>query len=140
MSSHPQATIIRKEQAEVEEIEGKVHHWYSKPGLTDTHRLHYIHVTLPPGAGHSFHHHPMEEVLHLLSGTAEQWIEQERHILGPGDALHIPPGIVHATFNRSEKDIEFIAVLAAADPESSEPMTVEVDTEEPWKSLSNPSS
>lgn len=135
MSKIKQTKIVRAEKAELEVVGAKKHYWYSKPGMTDTERLNYVRVTLPPGEGHDFHHHPMEEVLHILSGEAEQWVGEERHMLRAGDALHIPEGVVHATFNCGEDLLEFIAVLIPDQVDYDGPMTVEVGGEEPWNSM-----
>ena len=127
--------IVRKNEAEVESVGSKTHFWYSKPGLTDTERLNYVRVVLPPGEGHDFHYHPMEEVLHVLSGMATQWIEGEKHLLGPGDAVHVPEGVVHATYNSGEVELEFIAVLIPDNVSYQGGMTGEVGSEEPWASI-----
>ncbi len=134
-ASSVQPRIVRKDEVEVEPVGTKMHYWYSKPGLTDTERLNYVRVTLPPGEGHDFHYHPMEEVLHILSGTATQWLKGERHLLGPGDAVHVPEGVVHATYNSGEEELEFIAVLIPEKVNYEGPMTVEVGDEEPWASI-----
>jgi mannose-6-phosphate isomerase-like protein (cupin superfamily) len=44
------------------------------------------------GKGRYFHPPSrQEEVLYVLSGQVEQWIERENRILRPGRALFIPP-------------------------------------------------
>ena len=41
--------------------------------------LMFVRAHLLPGEAHRFHHHPnMEEILYVLSGTAEQWVENEK--------------------------------------------------------------
>jgi quercetin dioxygenase-like cupin family protein len=130
----PTSLFIPAEAAEVEQVGAKTHYWYTKPGLVHTDKINFIRVTLPPGEYHDFHNHPgMEEVLYVTAGTAEQWLETECRILKAGDAVHIPKGLIHATFNAGDDELEFLAVLAPAD--STEPMTVDHSQEEPWKSL-----
>ena len=81
----------------------------------------------------------MEEILYVLSGTAEQWVETEKSIFKAGDSVHIPKALVHATFNTGEDTLEFLAILTPADSDG--PMTVDRSQEEPWKSIrSAPSS
>lgn len=135
MAAQKKTKIVRASEVEIEVVGSKKHFWYSKPGLTDTARLHYVRVTLPPGEGHDFHYHPMEEVLHILAGSAEQWVAEERHLLGPGDALHLPEGVIHATFNCGEDLLEFIAVLIPDRVDYEGEMTVEVGDQEPWSSI-----
>ena len=75
----------------------------------------------------------MEEILYILSGTAEQWIEKEKRIMRPGDSIYLPTGIVHGTFNTGTETLDFLAVLSPAKIKG--PVTVEVSDQEPWCSL-----
>jgi len=43
-----------------------------------------------PGAGAPAHSHPVEEVLTVLEGEAELWIEDERAIATAGQSLLVP--------------------------------------------------
>ena len=96
--------------------------------------LMFVRAHLLEGQAHSFHYHPkMEEILYVLSGTAEQWVEKEKRLLRAGDSVYLPTGIVHATFNVGQEGLEFLAILSPA--KSPGPVTVEVGEEEPWKSL-----
>jgi len=101
--------------------------------VADT-NLMFVRAHLLPGEAHQFHRHPnMEEILYVLSGTAEQWIERERHAMGPGDSLYLPAGIIHGTYNSGNEVLDFLAILSPAKSEG--PVTVEVSDQEPWKSL-----
>ncbi|RYD37908.1 MAG: cupin domain-containing protein [Verrucomicrobiaceae bacterium] len=122
MSAH---RFTQPGEEEVEVIGGKTHLWHSKPGFTATEDLLFVRVLIQPGEGHSFHYHPnKEEIIYFISGTAEQWLEDEMRVMGPGSSLYIPKGVVHATYNRSDSPIEFIAVITPASAEG--PVTVEV--------------
>jgi quercetin dioxygenase-like cupin family protein len=89
---------------------------------------------MPAGKAHEFHKHPdCEEILYILEGQAEQWVEQERRILGPGDVAHIPKGAVHATYNNSDQPLTFLAILGPATDQA--PASIDVYDEEPWCSL-----
>ena len=126
--------FVSFDQAEVEKLPGKTHYWHCKPGMvTDTNLL-FVRAQLPPGEAHRFHFHPaMEEILYLLSGTAEQWVAEQKHRMKPGDSLYLPAGIVHGTYNTGSEMLDFLAVLSPAN--SVGPVTVEVSGQEPWKSL-----
>jgi quercetin dioxygenase-like cupin family protein len=96
--------------------------------------LMFVRAHLLPGEAHRFHHHPnMEEILYVLSGTAEQWVEKEKRVMGSGDSLYLPVGIVHGTYNIGKDVLDFLAVLSPA--KTPGPVTVEVADQEPWKSL-----
>ncbi len=72
-------TIAKKET-----VESRDHVFHSLPGFTPTEDLLFVHVTIPPGGGHSFHNHPnKEEVIYILEGEAEQWLEHEKQTIGP---------------------------------------------------------
>ena len=86
--------------------------WLSNPSATAASQLAVVEVTLDPGAGHAFHHHrQQEEVRYVVSGAVEQWLEQEKRILGPGDGIFIPAGVVHASFNAGAGPARFVAIL-----------------------------
>ena len=45
-----------------------------------------VRAEIPAGRNHGFHCHPnMEEVIYVLQGRAEQWVDRQSQILGPGD-------------------------------------------------------
>lgn len=114
--------------------EGRKHTWHSNPGYTPTNDLLVVHVDMPPGGGHAFHRHPnKEEVIYVIEGEAEQWLEQEKRMLGPGASVYVPKGAVHATFNRGDVDLKFIAVITPCSAEG--PVQEAVEHLEPWKGI-----
>lgn len=101
--------------------------------VQDTNLL-LVRAHLLPGEAHRFHYHPkMEEILYVLSGAAEQWVEEDKRVMAVGDSVYLPAGIVHGTYNIGNDVLDFLAILAPAKSEG--PMTVEVGDEEPWRSL-----
>ena len=89
---------------------------------------------MPAGEGHAFHTHPeLEEMIYVLAGEVEQWVETEKRVLRPGDSAHIPAGVVHATFNASQADATILAILSPG--ASQGPFMVDVSGESPWKEL-----
>jgi mannose-6-phosphate isomerase-like protein (cupin superfamily) len=118
----------------VEQLPGKTHFWQCKPGMVADTNLMFVRAQLPPGESHRFHYHPhMEEILYILSGVAEQWVEKEKHLMYPGDTLYVPARMIHGTFNSGKEPLEFLAILSPAKSEG--PPTIEVGDQEPWKSL-----
>ena len=113
------------------------HEWLSRPGLTAAEELLLVRVLMPPGKAHQFHRHPaMEEIIYIVSGTAEQWVDQDKRILKAGDSAHIPRDVVHGTYNAGEDTLVFLAILSPAKFEG--PALLDVHTEEPWRSLRKP--
>lgn len=134
MSDDGRLRFITRDRAEHEQQSTGLHHWLSRSGMTEAEQLMLVRVYMPAGQGHSFHRHPeLEEIIYVISGTAEQWVEEERRLLGPGEAAHIPRDIVHATFNGGEQTLEFLAILSPARHVG--PFLVEVFEQEPWCSL-----
>jgi quercetin dioxygenase-like cupin family protein len=126
--------IVTFAEAEVENLPGKTHFWHCKPGMVADTNLMFVRAQLPPGEAHRFHFHPkMEEILYILSGTAEQWIGKEKRIMTAGDSIYLPVGMVHGTYNVGAETLDFLAVLSPAKSEG--PVTVEVSEDEPWRSL-----
>ncbi len=136
MPDNPNAAwrFVSFPEAEIEELPGKIHHWYCRPGMVKETNLMFVRAHLQPGQAHRFHYHPkMEEILYVLSGSAEQWVEREKRQMCPGDSLYLPAGIVHGTYNAGSELLDFLAILSPA--RSDGPVTVEVNDQEPWRSL-----
>jgi quercetin dioxygenase-like cupin family protein len=94
-----------------------------------------IEATFLPGKCHDFHRHPgQEEVIYVLEGTIEQWVEQERSVLSVGDAVLVPASAAHATFNDGDVPAKILAILSPA--VGADGYGVEdVSGDDPWASL-----
>lgn len=109
--------------------------WLSRPQTTQAKDLVVIEVSLAPGGGHNFHKHPeQEEVIYVIEGKIEQWLEETKRMLGPGDSVFIPADTVHASFNTSKANAKLIAILGPCVGAEGYQL-VEVSAEAPWKSL-----
>ena len=109
--------------------------WISRPPTTGSQEITVIEVTLNPGKGHNFHKHPdQEEVIYVMSGEVEQWLEQKKQILKPGDAIFIGKDIVHASFNTGSQLARLMVVLGPCVGEIGYE-SVEVGDQAPWNSL-----
>ena len=107
----------------------------SRPDVTGARALTILEARFAPGKGHAFHQHPeQEEMLVILEGRVEQWIEREHRILGPGDAAFIPKGVVHASFTVGDSPARLLAIFGpSVGPDGS--TVIEMAEEEPWRSL-----
>ncbi len=109
--------------------------WVSRPATTGARQLTVMEVTLTPGNGHNFHKHPeQEEVIYVVEGTVEQWLEQDRKQLGPGEAVFIPADVVHASFNVGSGPAKLLVSLGPCVGEGGYDV-VEVGDQAPWKDL-----
>jgi quercetin dioxygenase-like cupin family protein len=129
--------FVTKSKAETELAPWGKHWWLSRPGMTDTRQLTLVRVTMRPGTGHQFHHHPArEEIIYIVDGVAEQWVDREKRMLKAGECAFIPKKVVHAIHNVSDQPMTFLAILSPA--EAKGPFLVDVYDQEPWKSLRAP--
>jgi quercetin dioxygenase-like cupin family protein len=109
--------------------------WMTRPATAGAANLVVIEVNLLPGHGHNFHRHPdQEEVIYVLEGEVEQWLERERRNLRPGDAVFIGAGVVHASFNVTAAPARLLAILGPAVGEGGY-VSVEVGDQAPWNEL-----
>lgn len=77
-------------------------------------RLGVNHETLPPGARSALphaHSHD-EELVYVISGHPDLWLDGELHRLQPGDAAAFPPGtgIAHCLINNTREDVQILVV------------------------------
>ena len=108
--------------------------WLSHPPSTGAKQITAMDANIAPGQGHSFHKHPnQEEVLYVVDGRIEQWIDREKRILGAGDAIFIAAGTVHATFNVGESDARVVVIFSPCLGSGFE--AVDVSGEVPWRGL-----
>lgn len=109
--------------------------WLSNPQSTGARQLTAIDVTIVPGQAHAFHKHPdQEELIWIVAGQIEQWIDRERRILGVGDAVFIPAGVVHASFNAGNSDARLVVIFSPCVGDAGFE-SVEVASDTPWKDL-----
>jgi len=113
--------------------------WLCRPDLVAAEKLLLVRANMAPMHCHPFHFHPhREEIIHVIYGRAEQWVGQEYRILGPGEIAHIPPGVIHATYNPHAEPLVFLAMLSPAqlpDDLAAAPDPHDVSPQEPWASL-----
>ena len=109
--------------------------WLSHPPATGAQHLTVIDVYLTPGGGHNFHKHPdQEEVIFVVEGRVEQWLDKQKQLLQPGDSVFIPADTVHASFNVGAGNAHLLAILGPCVGEIGDEV-VDVSGEDPWRSL-----
>ena len=68
---------------------------------------------LPPSASTTPHYHPRaEEIYYILSGRGQMCIHEETAEVGPGDAIAIPPGLIHQITNTGSTVLTFLCCCA----------------------------
>ena len=109
--------------------------WFSSPAASNAKDLVVLEVTLSPAGGHNFHKHPnQEEVIYLIEGEIEQWVDRENRTLRPGDSAFIGADVVHASFNVGDRNAKVLAILGPCVGSEGYEL-VDVAGQEPWVSL-----
>jgi quercetin dioxygenase-like cupin family protein len=69
-----------------------------------------------PGVGAPTHTHPdgLEEILMILEGTAEVWVDGEHEILEAGDSIILRPHTHHGFKNVGEGTLHGLGIFSAA--------------------------
>jgi quercetin dioxygenase-like cupin family protein len=55
-----------------------------------------VEFSLDKGAIIAEHKHPHEQITHIISGKIEFTVGDQKHVMGPGEVLHIPSNIPHS--------------------------------------------
>lgn len=123
--------LMRADDALFEQVEGRRHNWHFHPDILPDASTYLVKVLIAPGDGHDFHIHPaMDEILYVLRGKCEQWVEDEKMEMDAGDSIYIEANVAHATFNNGKEDLEFLAILFP--PEGWEGGTIDVSKRPPY--------
>ena len=71
--------------------------------------------TSPPGYSTGTHSHPYMEVVTVLEGTGEAWIESEDNVtvIVPGSTIAAPPNVVHGFRNTGQTPLRTMGVHAS---------------------------
>lgn len=82
-----------------------------KLGLT---RLGVHHMRVPPGRRISYPHaeSAQEELVFVIDGTPDAWIDGHLHRLSPGDSVAFPAGtgIAHTFINNTSEEVRLLVV------------------------------
>ena len=109
--------------------------WISRPSTTGAKDIMVAEVEFAVGAYHHFHFHPgQEEVLYVLEGKVEQWVDREMRVLGPGDSAFVGADVIHASFNVNDGPSRILVVVGPCVPPDGY-VAVETSEVEPWSSL-----
>ena len=81
-------------------------------------------------------HPAREEIIYIVEGVAEQWVDRDKRSLKAGECAFIPAKVVHAIHNVSKAPMSFLAILSPAVAKG--PFLVDCYDDEPWRSLRTP--
>ena len=66
-----------------------------------------------PGLGAPMHLHAVEEVLEVISGSAEIWVNDDKTVIGANQSVLISAGAPHGFRNTGTETLHVRAILAA---------------------------
>jgi len=69
-------------------------------------------VIYPTGSTTGHSHDDMEEVYYVISGEGEMVVGEDRYAIRAGDALYVPPGEFHTTFQKGNLPLAVVWVTA----------------------------
>lgn len=72
-------------------------------------------VIYPTGSTTGHAHDDMEEVYYIVSGEGEMVVGEDRYPIRAGDALYVPPGAFHTTFQKGNLPLVVVWVTAKID-------------------------
>ena len=122
MVEHPGKRFVAPHEVETLVFDWGTIKWLSEPCVTRTDRFSAGVVLLEPGMGHARHNHPgVEEILYVVSGYGNQMVDERGEAwqpIGPGDLIHIPPDMFHATVNTGWEPLKMVAIYSPPGPEA----------------------
>ncbi len=95
----------------------------ASPDTSGSEKMAAVSLYFKPGQGHARHNHPeSEQIIHVISGTAEMMIEDETGKpvltrLTAGSTVTIPRGAFHSTFNIGWDPVQILAIYSPPGPE-----------------------
>jgi mannose-6-phosphate isomerase-like protein (cupin superfamily) len=99
--------FISKDGSEIRELLAHRNSCIQKQSLAE--------ARLPPGARTTAHYHRQtEEIYYILTGKGDMTIGDENQTVGPGDAIAIPPKMIHQIVNTGAEPLVFLCTCAPA--------------------------
>lgn len=89
--------------------------WLASGAIGNVEGLTLGRVTIRRGEHNPRHcHRWCEETLYLMRGRLSHSLDDERHLMGPGDTLAIPPGVFHHAESIGDEDADMIVAYSSA--------------------------
>lgn len=83
--------------------------WELAPGVSEGDHSH-------GGTGNDDNGHPLEEIYYFLQGHGMMRIADEEVAVGPGDAILVPPGVVHGLYNTGTEPLRLVLLFGEPVP------------------------
>jgi len=97
--------FITKDGSEIRELLAHRNSCVTKQSLAE--------ARIPAGGSTTTHYHPVtEEIYFITAGNGRMKLGDEQRDVGPGDAIAIPPGIVHKLTNTGDETLRLLCCCA----------------------------
>tara|TARA_B100000941_G_C28264468_1_gene428274 strand:+ start:24 stop:455 length:432 start_codon:yes stop_codon:yes gene_type:complete len=109
-------TLVTHEQASMESFEWGELHWYAAGELSHSTGLTVGRCILKSKCSNPIHYHPnCEEVLHVLGGSIEHYIDGKGwFVMNTGDSITIPKDIKHGARNIGDGEAHLLIAFSSA--------------------------
>ena len=117
MPKEKKVTVIKKDEAPRERLEGGGEVQYllnlARTGIDLT----LCTGRLEPGAGHHWHTHKEDEIVYVLEGEGTMSFQDREDIrYKTGTAMAIPRGTLHQNINTGNREVHVVAVFSPSLP------------------------
>jgi mannose-6-phosphate isomerase-like protein (cupin superfamily) len=108
--------IIKRDQVNPLVSEsGEIVRELASPSIASLRRHSVAEVTIQPGGCSVCHYHRQaEEVYYILRGQGQMVLDGEVRLVGPGDAVIIPPPTQHLIHNTGTEELVMVVTCAPA--------------------------
>lgn len=69
-------------------------------------------VAAKPGMEPNPHSHAHDQIIFLLEGEMELWVDNEKHVMRAGEVVHVPPGTEHFSNVLTEDGVLILDVFS----------------------------
>lgn len=118
--SAPQIKVMRTTEVPSENYAWGALHWLTSAATNGARELTLGHTTVAPGGRNPLHRHPnCEEVLYVLAGEIEHFVEGTPRLrMKAGEAILIPRNLKHQAINVGTTQAELLVAFSSANRET----------------------
>ncbi len=104
--------------------------WLHYPQDVTSDEILVARVMIYPGQKWPEHiHSGYEQMLYVISGTGEHWVDGEREDLHPGRAYYLPPNVAHTMTNSGDDPLVHLSVYHPRMPKAVRELTGSMDSQ-----------
>lgn len=123
--------VVSPEEVPVQQMPGRTLQWLATRETLGSEKLSIALMTCPVGsAARPVHgHRDVEEVVYVVEGEGEAWVDGETAPFGRGDVVLFPANALHMVRNTGASPLVMVCVFA---PPTTTAAYILSDIEDPW--------